>query len=223
MESTSRAFKSNARRALADPTLQTALGMAKTGFPLKRLAAIERLPEFDALREEGRRIKNHTLEHLDFYLETFEQKVVERGGKVHWCRTPGEARETILAICRSVDAKTVTKGKSMIAEEIALNEFLESNQIAPIETDLGEYIIQLRHEPPSHIIAPAIHLLKEQVADAFRAAHTALDPARNLDEPRTLTDEARQILRPKFLAADVGITGANFLVAETGSNIIVTN
>ncbi len=223
MESTSRAFKSNARRALADPTLQTALGMAKTGFPLKRLAAIERLPEFDALREEGRRIKNHTLEHLDFYLETFERKVVERGGKVHWCRTPGEARETILAICRSVDAKTVTKGKSMIAEEIALNEFLESNQIVPIETDLGEYIIQLRHEPPSHIIAPAIHLLKEQVADAFRAAHTALDPARNLDEPRTLTDEARQILRPKFLAADVGITGANFLVAETGSSIIVTN
>src|SRR6266849_7880540 len=223
MESTSRAFKSNARRALADPTLQTALGMAKTGFPLKRLAAIERLPEFEALREEGRRIKNHTLEHLDFYLETFEQKVVERGGKVHWCRTPAEARETILAICRSVDAKTVTKGKSMIAEEIALNEFLESNQIAPIETDLGEYIIQLRREPPSHIIAPTIHLLKEQVADAFRAAHTTLAPERPLDDPRALCDEARTVLRPRFLAADVGITGANFLVAETGSSIIVTN
>ncbi len=223
MQATSHSFKSNARTALANPTLQAALGMAKTGFPLKRLAAIERLPEFEALREEGKRIKNHTLEHLDFYLEEFERKVVERGGTVHWCRTPAEARETILAICRSVDAKTVTKGKSMIAEEIALNEFLESNQIAPIETDLGEYIIQLRREPPSHIIAPAIHLLKEQVADAFRAAHTALDPTRNLDEPRTLTDEARQILRPKFLAADVGITGANFLVAETGSSIIVTN
>src|SRR5882724_6224702 len=223
MESTSRAFKSNARRALADPTLQTALGMAKTGFPLKRLAAIERLPEFEALREEGKRIKNHTLAHLDFYLEEFERKVVERGGTVHWCRTPAEARETILSICRSVDAKTVTKGKSMIAEEIALNDFLEANAITPIETDLGEYIIQLRHEPPSHIIAPAIHLLKEQVADAFRAAHTELDPARNLAEPRTLTDEARQILRPKFLAADVGITGANFLIAETGSSIIVTN
>src|SRR5882762_6871498 len=223
MQSTSHAFKDNIGTALADATLQTALGMAKTGFPAKRLAAIERLPEFEALREEGRRIKNHTLEHLDFYLETFERKVVERGGKVHWCRTPAEARETILAICRSVDAKTVTKGKSMIAEEIALNDFLEANAITPIETDLGEYIIQLRHEPPSHIIAPAIHLLKEQVADAFRAAHTDLDPARNLEEPRTLTDEARQILRPKFLAADVGITGANFLIAETGSSIIVTN
>ncbi len=223
MEATSHAFKKNIIGALADPNLQAALGMAKTGFPLKRLAAIERLPEFEALREEGKRIKNHTLAHLDFYLEEFEQKVVERGGKVHWCRTPAEARETILSICRSVDAKTVTKGKSMIAEEIALNDFLEANRITPIETDLGEYIIQLRHEPPSHIIAPAIHLLKEQVADAFRAAHTALDPKRNLEEPRTLTDEARQILRPKFLAADVGITGANFLIAETGSSIIVTN
>jgi L-lactate dehydrogenase complex protein LldF len=223
MQATSHAFKTNVKGALADATLQAALGMAKTGFPLKRLAAIERLPEFEALREEGRRIKNHTLEHLDFYLEAFEQRVVERGGKVHWCRTPAEARETILTICRSVDAKTVTKGKSMIAEEIALNEFLEANAITPIETDLGEYIIQLRHEPPSHIIAPAIHLLKEQVADAFRAAHADLDPARNLAEPRTLTDEARQILRPKFLAADVGITGANFLIAETGSSIIVTN
>src|SRR5260370_32241654 len=215
MESTSRAFKSNARRALADPTLQTALGMAKTGFPLKRLAAIERVPEFEALREEGKRIKNHTLEHLDFYLEEFERNVVERGGQVHWCRTPHEARETILAICRSVDAKTVTKGKSMIAEEIALNDFLEANAIAPIETDLGEYIIQLRHEPPSHIIAPAIHLLKEQVADAFRAAHTDLDPPLNPDHPRTLTDEARTVLRPSFLAADVAITGANFPVAGT--------
>jgi L-lactate dehydrogenase complex protein LldF len=223
MESTSHAFKKNIIGALANPTLQTALGMAKNGFPLKRLAAIERLPEFEALREEGKRIKNHTLEHLDFYLEAFEQKVIERGGKVHWCRTPAEARAAILAICRSVDARTVTKGKSMIAEEIALNDFLAANQITPIETDLGEYIVQLRHEPPSHILAPAIHLLKEQVADAFRAAHTELDPARNLAEPRILTDEARQILRPKFLAADVGITGANFLIAETGSSIIVTN
>src|SRR5712664_74171 len=195
MQSTSHAFKDNIGTALADATLQTALGMAKTGFPAKRLKAIERLPEFEALREEGRRIKNHTLEHLDFYLERFEEKVVERGGTVHWCRTPGEARETILAICRSVDAKTVTKGKSMIAEEIALNESLEANAIAPIETDLGEYIIQLRREPPSHIIAPAIHLLKEQVADAFRAAHTALDPERTLTEPRELCDEARAVLR----------------------------
>src|SRR3954464_9119449 len=111
----------------------------------------------------------------------------------------------------------------MVAEEIALNDHLEKNGITPVETDLGEYIIQLRHEPPSHIIAPAIHLMKEQVADTFRAAHRDLDPARSLDEARELCDEARTILRPEFLAADVGITGANFLIAEPGSSVIVTN
>ena len=142
---------------------------------------------------------------------------------MHWARTPEEAREAVLEICRVASAKTVTKGKSMIAEEIALNDFLEKNGITPVETDLGEYIIQLRHEPPSHIIAPAMHLVKEQVADTFRAAHQALDPSRPLIEPRALCDEARALLRQKFLAADVGITGANFLVAETGSSIIVTN
>src|SRR4029077_2742058 len=145
------------------------------------------------------------------------------GGRVHWARTPDEARAAVLEICRSVDAKIVTKGKSMIAEEVGLNKYLEQNGITPVETDLGEYIIQLRHEPPSHIIAPAIHLMKEQVAAAFRAAHTTLDPDRALEEVRTLCEEARTILRPQFLAADVGITGANFLVAETGSSIIVTN
>jgi L-lactate dehydrogenase complex protein LldF len=223
MQPTSHAFKANVDKALGDATLQTALGMAMLGFAPKRRAAVERLPEFEALREEGRRIKNQTLEHLDYYLETFERNVARWGGKVHWCRTPAEAREAVLTICRSVDAKTVTKGKSMIAEEIALNDFLEANEITPVETDLGEYIIQLRHEPPSHLIAPAFHLLKEQVADVFRSSHTELDPARSLVEPRVLCDEAREILRPKFLAADVGITGANCLVAETGSSIIVTN
>src|SRR5712672_212631 len=223
MEPTSHSFPANARAGLADPILQTALGLARTGFPLRRAQAIARLPEFEELREEGRAIKDHTLANLDFYLELYEQNVTAAGGRVHWARTAAEARAAILDICRAANAKIVTKGKSMVAEEIALNDHLEANGITPVETDLGEYIIQLRQEPPSHIIAPAIHLMKEQVADAFRAAHTALDPARNLDEPRTLTDEARQILRPKFLAADVGITGANFLVAETGSSIIVTN
>src|SRR6266478_1686395 len=223
MEPTSHSFPANVRVGLADPVLQRALGLARTGFPLRRQQAIERLPEFEALREEGRAIKDHTLGHLDFYLELYEKNVAASGGQVHWARNAAEARAAVLEICRSVDAKIVTKGKSMVAEEIALNGHLEANGIIPVETDLGEYIIQLRHEPPSHIIAPAIHLMKEQVADAFRAAHTDLDPARNLEEPRTLTDEARQMLRPKFLAADVGITGANFLIAETGSSIIVTN
>ena len=195
----------------------------QSGFPERRRLAVERLPEFEALRDIGKSIKDHTLEHLDFYLELFEENVLSSGGQVHWARTPEEARAAVLQICRSVDAKIVTKGKSMIAEEVGLNEYLEQNAITPVETDLGEYIIQLRHEPPSHLIAPAIHLMKEQVADTFRDAHGELDPGRSLAEARQLCDEARAVLRPRFLAADVGITGANFLVAETGSSIIVTN
>jgi L-lactate dehydrogenase complex protein LldF len=117
----------------------------------------------------------------------------------------------------------VTKGKSMIAEEIGLNAHLEAAGIVPVETDLGEYIIQLRGELPSHIIAPAVHLNKDQVESDFRRAHTELDPNRDLSEPVQLLTEARSVLRRKFLAADVGITGANFLVAETGTSIIVTN
>jgi L-lactate dehydrogenase complex protein LldF len=195
----------------------------KSGFQDRRAATIAKLPEWETLRDEGRAIKNHVLAHLDLYLERFERKVTESGGQVHWARTGREACEIIERICRDVDARTVTKGKSMVAEEIGLNAHLEAAGMTMIETDLGEYIIQLRQEPPSHIIAPALHLVKEQIADTFREHHKSFDPARSLEEPRVLTDEARQVLRQKFLDADVGITGANFLVAETGSTVIVTN
>ncbi len=223
MHPTSHSFTDNARRELANPTLRRALGMAGTGFPARRAEAIARLPEFEALRDIGKAIKDHTIAHLDYYLELYEKNVVATGGVVHWARDAAEARAAVLDICRSVNAKIVTKGKSMVAEEIALNEHLEANGITPVETDLGEYIIQLRHEPPSHIIAPAIHLMKEQVTETFRAAHTTLDPDRMITEAPQLCAEARAMLRPQFLAADVGITGANFLIAETGSSIIVTN
>ena len=223
MQPTSHAFKANAHQALGNANLQKALGLMRSGFPGRRAAALARLPEFEALREQGKALKDHVLENLDFYLETFEQNVIARGGQVHWCRTPQEARETVLAICRRLDAKTVTKGKTMIAEEIALNDYLEQHGVTPIETDLGEYIIQIRKEYPSHIIAPALHLVKEQVAESFRRTHRDLDPDRALEEAPTLVAEARAVLRQKFLAADVGITGANFCVAETGSTIIVTN
>ena len=118
-----------------------------------------------------------------------------QGGEVHWCRTAAEARDAVLAICRAAGARTVTKGKTMVGEEIAINGHLEANGIKPVETDLGEYIIQLRREPPSHIVAPAVHLAKEQVAESFRAAHKELDLKRPLDEPRQMLDEARAILR----------------------------
>ncbi len=128
-----------------------------------------------------------------------------------------------MGILRETGAKTVTKGKSMVSEEIGLNPFLVANGIAPIETDLGEYIIQLRDEPPSHIIAPAFQLNKEDVEVAFRAAHTTLDPARMLDERTALVAEARAMLRAQFEAADAGITGANFLSAAEGATVLVTN
>ena len=223
MDSQTRTFKSNAKTAMADDQLAAALTRLGEGFPLRRAEAIDRLPEFDQLRDAAKAIKDHTLEHLDLYLEQYEARVTESGGHVHWCRTAQDAREKILEICRSVGAKTVTKSKSMIGEEIAINDFLEENGVAPVETDLGEYIIQLRKEPPSHIIAPAVHLNKGQVEETFREAHRELDPARDLEDPRSLLEEARVELREKFLTADVGLTGANFLIAETGTNVLVTN
>lgn len=223
MQITSPEFKSNVTKALVDINLQKAMGMVRVGFIDKRVTAASALPEFDALRDAARDIKNHALAHLDLYLEAWERKVTAAGGHVHWAADAEEARSIVLDICKSLGAKTVTKGKSMITEEIGLNEFLAEKGIMPVETDLGEYIIQIRDEGPSHIIAPAVHLTKEQVADDFRRVHTHLDPNRSLADPVTMLSEARTVLREKFLAADVGITGANFLVAETGTSIIVTN
>jgi len=223
VHATSPQFKQNAARALADTQLQKALGNVKQGFIDKRRAAAEKLPEFEALRDAARDIKNHTLQHLDLYLEAYEEKVKASGGHVHFARDAGEARDLILSICREAGARTVTKGKSMISEEIGINAHLEAHGIQPVETDLGEYIIQLRNEMPSHIIAPAVHLNATQVEQDFRRVHKNLDPKRDLSEPVQLLTEARAVLRERFLAADVGITGANFLIAETGTSVIVTN
>ncbi|HEV8391477.1 MAG TPA: LutB/LldF family L-lactate oxidation iron-sulfur protein [Dongiaceae bacterium] len=223
MQSTSHLFKDNASRALKDAHLQQALVHVRTKFIVKRAQAIDALPEFDALRDAARDLKDHVLSRLDEYLVEFECNVVKNGGLVHWCATPAEARKTILDICRNTGAKTVTKGKTMVGEEIGINDHLAANGIEPIETDLGEYIIQLRGEAPSHIIAPSVHVTKDQVEETFRRIHTDLDPKRNLEEPSSLLHEARVKLRGRFIAADVGITGANFLIADTGTTTIVTN
>jgi len=223
MQLTSPAFKENSQKALADAQLQRALANVEKGFIDKRQKAAERLPEFEALRDSAKAIKDHTLEHLDLYLEAYEKKVTEAGGHVHWAESAEDARSIVLDICRRVGARTVTKGKSMITEEIGLNAHLEANGVTPIETDLGEYIIQLRGELPSHIIAPAVHLNRDQVEADFRRVHTHLLADRDLTEPVTLLGEARAVLRERFLAADIGITGANFLIAETGTSVIVTN
>ena len=220
---TSASFPANARTALGDPVLRQALGNLRTGFPVRRAEVIAALPEFDALRDEGRDLKNHVLANLDHYLEIFERNVIARGGHVHWARDGAEACDIVMRLCREAGATMVTKGKSMVAEEIGLNDVLDASEIERVETDLGEYIVQLRDEPPSHIIVPAVHVTKDGIADTFRRAHQDLDPGRPLDEPRDLTDEARRKLRDKYFAAEVGITGANFLIAETGSTMIVTN
>ncbi len=223
VHTTSPQFKANAHEALHDAALQKALNNMRTGFIERRALAAAELPEFERLRDSARDIKKHTLQHLDLYLEAYEKKVTEAGGRVHFCRTPAEANAAVLAICKARGARIVTKGKSMISEEMGLNEALIAEGINPVETDLGEYIIQLRGEIPSHIIAPAVHLNKEQVEADFRRVHTHLPRDRVLTEPTQLLTEARAVLRERFLAADVGITGANFLIAETGTSIIVTN
>jgi len=220
---TSPEFKENAARALGDPGLQKALARTAPHFQGRRSQAVAALPEFEALRDIGRGIKDHTLANLDFYLEAWAHKVERAGGHVHWCATADDARAAVLKICRDAGARTVTKGKSMISEELAINEYLERNGVTPVETDLGEYILQLRDEPPSHIVAPSFHLNREDWEASFRRAHTDLPAGRVFHERRDILTEARKKLREKFLAADVGITGANFLIAETGSSVIVTN
>lgn len=147
-EATTRAFTANARAALADADLQTALRSSRGNYISKRANARAALPEFDALRDAARDMKNHTLAHLDTYLEAWEAQVVASGGKVHWASDASEAREAVLSICRAAGAKTVTKGKSMISEECGINEALEAEGMKAVETDLGEYIIQLRERRP---------------------------------------------------------------------------
>ncbi|MBT6511019.1 MAG: iron-sulfur cluster-binding protein [Rhodospirillaceae bacterium] len=219
---TAHRFKQNVDKALADPVLQGNLSKLKDNFLLRRTRAKESLPEFEDLRDASVAIKNHTLGHLDLYLEAFETAVHASGGHVHWARDDAEARKIVLGICREENATTVTKGKTMIGEEIGINPYLEANGITPVETDLGEYIIQLAKEPPSHIIAPAIHKNRQQVATLFNDHHPDLAD-RSPDDIDGLVADSRTVLREQFLAADVGITGANFLIAETGQTVIVTN
>jgi L-lactate dehydrogenase complex protein LldF len=223
MTASPREFPGAARAALKDPALQTALRYMKTGFQERRTRAFAALPDAEAMRDDARAIRDHAIAHLDEFLVRFEERVTSNGGQVHWARDAKEAREIIGRILTERKVRIVTKGKTMLGEEIELNPYLEERGITPVETDLGEYIVQLRGERPSHIIAPAFHLRKVDVEETFRKHHTALNFKRELHERADLVAEAREVLRDQFLAADAGITGANFLVAETGDAIIVTN
>ena len=218
MHVTSPGLQKNVRQALADPGLQQALARTGPQFLGRRAAAVAGLPEFEQPCATSAATSRTTPSPTSISTsKPTPTASPATGGQVHWCATAEDARDTVLDICRQAGALTVTKGKSMVSEEIGLNDYLEAHGITPVETDLGEYIIQLRHEPPSHIIAPAIHLNRDDWEEAFRRAHTDLPPDRVFHERRDILTEARTRLREKFLAADVGITGANFLIAETGS------
>lgn len=223
MHAPTNTFPERVAIAIHDKRLQAALDHASGGFVHKRAAQVAALPEFEALRERARTVKEHVLSNLDSYLERYEAEVVRRGGQVHWAATPEDAQRIILGICQRVGAKTITKGKSMVSEEVGLNDALESAGYKVIETDLGEYIIQLAKEPPSHIIVPAVHKTRAQVGDLFDEHHRPLGYTKHLTEVSEMVNEARQVLREHYFKADVGITGGNFLIAETGSSIIVTN
>jgi L-lactate dehydrogenase complex protein LldF len=215
-------FRRRAHDALADATLQANLQkFGSAGLALLRAKAVEAYGRdaFERLREAGAEIRDRALAHLDTLIERFEREATRRGATVLFARSGEEAKDLVLEICRRHGLSKAVKSKSMLSEEAGLNEALAAAGVTPVETDLGEYIIQLAEEPPSHIIAPAVHKSKDEVADLFERFH---GEARKTDIPQ-MTREAREVLRRHFLTADLGISGANFLIAETGSGLIVTN
>ncbi len=216
-------FREKSISALNDKNLQNALHKLKNGFAAKRKIATDQLPEFKKISDFAVQCKDHTLDFLDDYLLQYESNVLASGGHVHWATNGREACNIVLRLCQQRKARRITKGKSMLTEEIFLNTALEKAGFHVTETDLGEYIIQLRNEKPSHIVAPAIHVSKKQIATDFYLHHTEQAVDRNLSTVNALLSEARNLLRQEFLQADIGITGANFLIAETGASVIVTN
>ncbi|MDJ1469130.1 lactate utilization protein B [Xanthocytophaga flava] len=186
----------------------------------KRDRMAHNIPEWEQLREKASQIKNHTLSNLDQYLVQFEKQALANGVHVHWAANAAEHNQIVFQIIQKHGFQKIVKSKSMLTEECHLNEFLIGQGIEVIDTDLGERIVQLRHEPPSHIVLPAIHLKKEDVGETF---HQHLGTEKGAKDPQYLTEAARQHLREKFIAADLALTGVNFAVAETGGIVVCTN
>jgi L-lactate dehydrogenase complex protein LldF len=220
-EVVTRQFVAASQAAVKDTQLRQALRRAGTGFDGTRREAIaEVTPEvWEEWREQARQIKEHTIGHLDYYLEMLERNVTAAGGQVHFAADAQQANAIVLQIARANGVRTVTKSKSMVSEELGLNHVLEEQGIDVFETDLGEYIIQLADETPSHLVAPALHKTRAQVAALF-AEQLGVPYSEDIEG---MARVARVVLRQKFLDADMGISGANFLVAETGSLVIITN
>jgi L-lactate dehydrogenase complex protein LldF len=213
-------FPAAARTALADSQLRRNLAKATTTIRAKRAWVVGELPDWEELREAGRAIKAHTMANLDGYLEQLEAEFMARGGTVHWARDAVEANQIVTNLVRAAGASEVVKVKSIVTDEIGLNDALAGAGISAVETDLAELIVQLGKDRPSHFLVPAIHRNRAEIREIFLREMRDVDPGLT-DEPRDLAEAARLHLRRKFLSAGVGISGANFAVAETGTLCVV--
>ncbi len=211
-------FEQSARESLADTQLRRNLGKATRTIRNKRAVAVAEMPDWEELREAGRALKERTMRHLDTYLVQLEDSVTRAGGRVHWARDAEEANRIVASVAHGHHASEVVKVKSIATDETKLNEYLEREGIRAFETDLAELIIQLAGETSSHILVPAIHKNRAEIRELFLSKLDAKDLS---DEPTDLTNVARLYLRKKFLEAKVGISGANFAVAETGTVSVV--
>ncbi|RZU03095.1 LutB/LldF family L-lactate oxidation iron-sulfur protein [Rivibacter subsaxonicus] len=225
MQMQSMHFQARAGERLADRRLQQNLKKLATKFVTARADAMRELEDFETIRDEAVRRRNAALEKLDVWLEAFEREASRRGTTVLWAETPAAASALVVQIAQRHAVKRATKTKSMVSEEMALNAALEAAGVQVTETDLGEYILQINdNEPPSHIIAPVIHKDKAEISALFEKTH--VDKVRipgHVPEIPEMTREAREVLRARFLESEMGITGGNFVIAETGSVALVTN
>ncbi|MFN4328026.1 MAG: LutB/LldF family L-lactate oxidation iron-sulfur protein [Limnobacter sp.] len=213
-------FHARTKDKLADANLQRSLSRLSDKFVGARAKVIRELDDFEATRSAAVDIRRQVIEHLDVWLEMFEEKAAAVGTTVLYARDAQEANDWVVRIAKRHSVNTVVKSKSMVTEEIGLNRALEKQGIRVRETDLGEYILQINdNEPPSHIIAPVVHKNKEEISDLFARVH-GTEPKTDIQE---LTHEARERLRPEFLQADMGVSGGNFIIADTGSVALVTN
>ena len=214
-------FRQASAQVLANEKLQSFMSRSMGTFDGARAEAIEEISRgrWEELRQQAREIKRHTLDNLDYYLEMLRDRITANGGHVHFAKDADEARAIVGHIAKTRELKLAIKSKSMVSEEMGLNPYLEGIGVEPVETDLGEYIIQLAEETPFHIIAPAMHKSKEEVSELFEEK---IDRP-NLKDIEAMAGAAREVLREKLVNADMGITGANFLVAETGTVTLITN
>ncbi|MED4531904.1 LutB/LldF family L-lactate oxidation iron-sulfur protein [Metabacillus fastidiosus] len=213
-------FFDRVKSGVNDVFMRDAVASAQERMQGRRLKAAEELGNFEEWRKLGEEIRSHTIQNLDFYLEQLSENVVKRGGHVFFALTKEEATDYITRVAKAKKAKKIVKSKSMVTEEIYLNEALEETGCEVIETDLGEYILQLdNNDRPSHIVVPALHKNKEQIRDTFKEKRGYTKS----EIPEELAIFAREQLRKEFLTADIGITGCNFAVAESGSISLVTN